>query len=306
MSEKVNACFPNPVLLPGGDDYLEGCSFNIAIDGESITVDDTSIHFSVSYELVSNGLQKLVEAGKAVVAVSSKSPSASFSQLDVFEAGTHRQTITISKYSVLNKIDVRGLIIAAAPFRFDGLGDLNPDYFESTLFDIRKGDILALDTAQYIYIDDSELEQPLTSVFIIRCGDQQEAKLVPDFSDEKIVISLSEELFELYSKFVEFNNGALARYANGLIVFPALVEAVSIMTGRAGQESDIYEDKRWFRAIKKKAEAKGIDISAYQDSAATLADQLLGDISYDALRQFEETFEAELNNGDMEILGGVD
>ena len=78
------------------------------------------------------------------------------------------------------------------------------------------------------------------------------------------------------------------------------------MMGESGQGVDVYRDKRWFRAIEKKAAARGVDISGYRDSAATLADQLLGDISYDALRQFEETFEVEFNNGDMEILGGAD
>lgn len=306
MSGKMNASFPNPVLLPDGDDYLKGCSFSLEINEENIVVDDSDICIPVSYALESDTLRKLVKEGKAVVAVSSKSPSASFSQLNVFENDTSNEVLKIGKYSVLNRIDVQGIVIATAPFRFEDSDDLNPDYFDGSMFEIRKGDILALDTVQYVYIDDSELEQPLTSIFTIRCGGQQEAKLVPGFSDEKIVISLSDEFFGLYSKFVAFNNGALARYASGLVVFPVLVEAISIMTGRSSQGADAYEDKRWFRAIEKKAAARGIDISKYQDSTATLADQLLGDISYDALRQFEETFEAEFNNGDMEILGGAD
>lgn len=306
MSGKMNANFPIPVLLPGGDDYLEGCSFGVAIDEEGITVDESNICIPVSYVLKSSSLCKLVEEGKAVVAVSSKSPSASFSQLDVFGNGACREVLEIGKYSVLNRIDVQGVVIASVRFQLDGSYDLNPDYFDNAFFEIRKGDILALDKAWCIYIDDSELEQPLTSVFTIRHGGQQEAKLISDFSDEKIAISLSGDFFGLYNKFVEFNNGALARYVNGLVVFPVLVEAISIMMGESGQEVDVYRDKRWFRAIEKKAAARGVDISGYRDSAATLADQLLGDISYDALRQFEETFEVEFNNGDMEILGGAD
>lgn len=306
MSGKMNASFPNPVLLPDGDDYLKGCSFSLEINEENIVVDDSDICISVTYALESDALRKLVKEGKAVVAVSSKSPSASFSQLNVFENDTSNEVLKIGKYSVLNRIDIQGVVIASAPFRLENSDDLNPDYFDGSVFEIRKGDVLALDTVRYVYIDDSELEQPLTSIFTIRNGGQREVKLVPDFSDEKIVISLSDEFFGLYSKFVEFNNGALTRYANGLVVFPVLVEAISIMIGRSGQGADIYEDRRWFRAIEKKAAARGIDISEYQDSAATLADQLLGDISYDALQQFEETFEAEFNNGDMEILGGAD
>ncbi len=306
MRGRTAASFPNPVLSPDGDDYVDSCRFVLKIDEEGIDVDEESILIPVGFELDSRSLSLLVDEGKAVVAVSAKSPSASFSKLSVFDGGSSSMVLKIEKFSVLNRIDIEGVIIASAPFRLEGSEDLNSDYFVSEAFEIRKGDILAADVIRCIYVDDSELEQPLTSIFVIRKGDKCESKLVPDFADEKIVISLSEDLFGLYSKFVEFNNGVLARYVTGLIVLPVLAEAVAIVSDQKNDVAESCEERRWYRALEKKAEAKGIEIHEYQDSAVTLADRLLGDVSCSALRQFEEVFEAEFNNGEMEIIGGVD
>lgn len=120
MSGKIDASFPNPVLLSDGDDYLKGCNFSLEIDEGNITVDESGICIPVSYALQSDTLCKLVKEGKAVVAASSKSPSASFSQLDVFDSGASKEVLKIGKYSVLNRIDIQGVVIASAAFRLRG------------------------------------------------------------------------------------------------------------------------------------------------------------------------------------------
>ena len=44
----------------------------------------------------------------------------------------------------------------------------------------------------------------------------------------------------------------------------------------------------------------------YSDSYTTLANQLLGDISLDALRRLKDILESELNSGESQVMGGRD
>lgn len=59
------------------------------------------------------GLQELVEAGKAIVVVLVKSSAASYSKIFRFTNGSNEIEIRVPKFSVVNKIDLTGLVIAA-------------------------------------------------------------------------------------------------------------------------------------------------------------------------------------------------
>ena len=220
--------------------------------------------------------------------------------------------ISVPKFSVVTKMDIVGSVIAAHnidKFRCDG--EFNDLYFGTATFEIRKGDILATEDSRSIYVDDTELEKPISSIFEISRHDDQESDVVPNFEDEKIQIFLKNELYDLYYKFKDFNNGVLRRYAAGVIVYPVLVEAVGYVIShyQNGDESDDgigYSSKRWFRAIDHKADAKGIDLSSYEGYPTTLANDMLGDIALDALKSFKDTLDSEMNSGETQMIGGVD
>lgn len=220
--------------------------------------------------------------------------------------------ISVPKYSVVTKMDIVGSVIAAHnidKFRCDG--EFNDLYFGTATFEIRKGDILATEDSRSVYVDDTELEKPISSIFEISRHDDQESDVVPNFEDEKIQIFLKNELYDLYYKFKDFNNGVLRRYAAGVIVYPVLVEAVGYVIShyQNGGESDNgigYSSKRWFRAIDHKADAKGIDLRSYEGYPTTLANDMLGDIALDALKSFKDTLDSEMNSGETQMIGGVD
>ena len=221
-------------------------------------------------------------------------------------------SISVPKFSVVTKMDIVGSVIAAHnidKFRCDG--EFNDLYFGTATFEIRKGDILATEDSRSIYVDDTELEKPISSIFEISRHDDQESDVVPNFEDEKIQIFLKNELYDLYYKFKDFNNGVLRRYAAGVIVYPVLVEAVGYVIShyQNGGESDDgigYSSKRWFRAIDHKADAKGIDLRSYEGYPTTLANDMLGDIALDALKSFKDTLDSEMNSGETQMIGGVD
>ena len=304
--------FPNPVLATGRDDYIESCSFRTVFDENEITIDTENIVIPIKYLLICKGLQNLVDSEDAVVVISVKSSAASYSKLFIFPVGSSEMQLFIPKFSVVNKMDIVGSVIAAHSinkFRCDG--EFNDLYFGSATFEIRKGDILATEDSRSIYVDDTELERPISSIFDISRHDDQESDVVPSFEDDKINIYLRNDLYDLYYKFKDFNNGSLRRYAAGIIVYPVLVEAVGYVISyyQNGGESDggtVYSQKRWFRAIDHKADAKGIDLSNYDGLPTTLANDMLGDIALDALKSFKDTLDSEMNSGETQVIGGVD
>ena len=303
--------FPNPVLAPGRDDYIEECSFRTDIISDGITVDNENIIVPVKYELVCEGIRNSISKGDAVVIMKVGCSETAYRELFRFSCDNQELMIRIPKYAVATKIELEGSVIASRRIqRFKCQNEFNPLYFSEEVFDIRKGDLLAVGESVTVYIDDSELEKPLSSVFIISKNDEQTEEVIPDFYGDRIEIRLKSELYDLYYLFKDFNNGALRRYATGIIVYPVLVEAVGYIVGYYQNESDggieDFSNKRWFRAIEHKAASKAYDMRNYEGTASTLANELLGDIALDALKRFKDTLDSEINSGETEMIGGVD
>lgn len=300
--------FPNPVLASGRDDYIENCTFHTFFDENEILVDIEKINIPIKYLLECEGLNILIRNGEAVCAVLVKSSAASYSKLFLFNDNEKEITISIPKYDVVNKIDISGLIIAAKDItKFRCEGEFNDLYFGSATFEIRKGDILATEESRSIYVDNSELERPIASIFDISRDSQQVFDIIPYFGDHKIAIHLKDELYDLYYNFKDFNNGVLRRYATGIIVYPVLVEAISYIKSYYQSDDDsTLNDLRWFRTIAHKAELMGIDLSDPEESGATIADRLLGSVALDSLKSFKDTLDSEINNGENQMIGGID
>lgn len=305
--------FPNPVLAAGRDDYIESCYFYTVFEEVNISVGKENITIPMKYDLKCEGLERLVANGDAAVVIAVKSSAASYSRIFRFPIDCKEITIEIPKFEVVSRIEITGSVIAARNIeQFRCQGEFNDLYFGASTFEIRKGDILAIEDTRVIYVDDSELEKAISSIFNITERDDNQPIVEPVFDDDKITIYLKKDLYELYYKFKDFNNGALRRYATGIIVYPVLVEAICHIIGHyQAQDEDTdeiadFSGYRWFRAIEKKSSDLGIDISQYEDSYTTLADRLLGEISLDALKSFKDTLDNEMDSGEGQMIGGVD
>lgn len=303
--------FPNPVLAAGNNDYTDSCHFYTTFEESDIVVDSENIVIPIKYSLSCNGIQRLVDEENAIVVVSIKSSAASFSELYIFKQNETSMEIRIPKYSVAKRMELEGSVIANNRIeKFECPGEFNELFFQSSTFEIRKGDILAIEDSRTIYVDDTELEKPISSIFNISRRQNEFDDVEPDFYDEKIEIFLNEKLYNLYYKFKDFNNGSLRRYVTGIIVYPVLVEAITMICGYYQSDGDGIDSgintKRWFRAIEKKAEKLNIDMSNYRDSCVSLANKLLGEIALDALQGFMDTLDSEMNSGETLTIGGMD
>lgn len=312
-SEKYE--FPNPVLALVRDDYIESCKFYSEFDKDKIAVDNDNIIFQIKYVLACKGISDLVRAEDAAVVVKVKSSAASYSRLFKFAADACELTVKVPKFAVVEKMEVSCCIVASRDmekFRCDG--EFNDLYFGSSTFEIRKGDVLATEDSRTIYVDSSELEKPIESIFLISKMDAQAGYVEPDFYGNghpgKIVINLKEELFNVYYTLKDFNNGALRRYVTGIIVYPVLVEAIGyVVSYYQNLDTDgfvDFSDKRWFRAIERQAESKGYDLKSCDESPTALANTLLGNIALDALGRLKEVLDEEINSGETQMIGGID
>lgn len=118
----------------------------------------------ISYSLVCNGLQQLIDDNKALAVIGIKSSSSSYSRLFIFPKEETAMELHIPKFKVVKRIELTGSIIATAAMNdFKCEGEFNDLYFSSSTFEIRKGDVLAKEDTRIIYVDDTELEKPILS-----------------------------------------------------------------------------------------------------------------------------------------------
>ena len=311
----MNIDYPNPVLSFDRDDYNENCEFDVSFKEEDITVDEKFINIPAVCDLKCDGLLRVIKEGSASVVVLISSPSGFYRRTFEFEKDSFTIIVQIPKFDVKKDIHFRGYVLAKTDIKgFRCEGEFNDLYFHSMPFDVKKGDVLAEGRTRVIPIDDSELEKPISSIFLIKRNDQAdaEAEIEAFFDDEseKIVVLLSERLNKLYYAIKEFNNGALHRYLNGIIIFPVLIEAISKMCDYYRGIGEDYSDRRWFRTIDRKLSEAPISINlseSYDDHSYTeLADRLLGNIAYDGLFSVKTTIDEEADNGESINLGGID
>ena len=303
--------YPNPVLSPERDDYIEGCTFDISFEESNIVVNDEFIQIPATCELVSANLSELIKQKKASIVVLINS-SSFYRKAFVFDNGEKEKLIEIPKFHVKNRIEFCGFIVANDSIdNFNGQGEFNDLYFKNVSFAVKKADVLAKGRTKVIPVDDSELEKPISSIFTIIRNQEATTDIETDFDtseNEKIIIKLSDKLNQLYYKMKDFNNGSLRRYLNGIIVYPVLVEAIAKICDYYREQGADYSDKRWFRVIERKLSNLNINLEVDYDahSYVELADKLLGNIAFDGLTSVDSTINDEVNTGEYVNTGGND
>lgn len=302
--------YPNPVLSTDRDDYIESCKFDVTFNESDIQITEDFIQIPAKVELISTSLSNLINEGKASVVVLINSSAAFYRKAYVFNSGELEKNIEIPKFHVKGKFEFTGYILANENIdNFSCDGEFNELYFKSVSFSVKKADVLAKGETRVVPVDDSELEKPISSIFMILRNPEASTDIEADFdSEEKIIIKLSDKLNELYYKMKDFNNGSLRRYLTGIIVFPVLVEAIAKMCEYHSGNGQDYSEKRWFRAIQHKLNSFDIDLTtSFEEYSYTeLADKLLGAIALDGLNSVNDTINEEVNGGEYINTGGLD
>lgn len=291
--------FPHPLLSSLHGDYASG-SFTLSVTENPTDKDE--FRFWCIYKLDCPSLNDYVVSGKARVVVRFKSAAASFRENYFFEGDAHKKLISVPKQGVAKSIVIQAFIVAADNISDFRLPEWNQEYFSGAIFSLRKGDILAESDIFEVKLDDSELEKPLSSIFKIECNEEAKDSIHASFDDHKIRVLLSKQLYDIYFKLRK--KGEFRRYLSAVILLPPLVEALSLMqTEYDEDDNNHYENYRWYRAICHKLPTIGLDrgiedLLEQKFSLATIANRLLGDVSWDALNSLKTTIDDINNNSD--------
>ncbi len=292
--------FPNPVLINNNMDY-DNSSFDIIF--ENFSYENDLLKLNLKYELECDSLTEFIKEGKAKVIIKIQSVGTPYREIFEF-GGKQEMHINIKKNDLAKKISIEGYVIASDNIKNFHPSELNELFFRSQIFDIRKGDILALHPGYSLPLDSSELEGPVASIFqIIKNEELKESiDVILDTDTEKINIHLNKMVYESYIKIR--SQKVLDKYLAAAIVLPALTEALYYIASdeQNPDKPSGYEDKRWYRQIKNKIEEK--KLSFEEKSMTSVASSLLGEIVSTALIDFEETLSG-LADGSNEI-GSVD
>lgn len=292
--------FPNPVLINNNMDY-DNSTFDILL--ENSIIDNDLLKLNLSYKIECSSLNEFIKEKKAKAIIKIQSIGTPYREIFEFNDKTEI-TIDIKKNDLAKKISIEGYIIASDNIKDFHPKELNELFFKSQIFDIRKGDILALHPGYTLPLDSSELEGPVASIFqIIKKDDLKESiDVILETDTEKINICLNKMTYEAYIKIR--SQKILDKYLAAAIVLPALTEALFYIASdeQNPDKSSGYEDKRWYRQIKSKIKEKKLSFEG--KSITSVASSLLGEIVSTALIDFEETLNG-LADGSNEI-GSVD
>lgn len=296
--------YPHPVLYPEGNDYRIDCEFDLEFLESDQRIEGEEIFLRAGYRLECDGLEDLINDGSAKTYLLLHCPAASCRRMYPFGKGAPQLEISIGKYDVIDKIELQCVLVAADDLAQLSLDEFNPVFFEGALFRIAKGSVLAISKKVAIYLDDADLEKPVSSIFNINRCPAQEKPITSDFSSDtgKIEINLNEGLFSLYSQIERGYANTLRRLLTGIIVQPVLTEALCCLQN-AREE---YQDYRWARVIEKKLELNGISLEDNIEPAITLADMLLGNIEEDSLKTLVTIIEDQALSDPEGYSGGVD
>ncbi len=296
--------YPNPVLYENGDDYREGCSFTLEIDPEKQSVEGSEIHLALSYMLECPGLARMISDGEADACVLLYSPATSFRRIFPFGKTETDTDIAIQKFDVADKIEIRGMILSAGEIENFALEDFNQEFYGGIPFHLRRGDILAIAERTTLYIDDTELEKPIESIFHVNLKDDLPVQIRPYFENwetQKIEVDVNPDVFTLYSSIGRSYKKSTQRIILNDVILPVLVEGITLLR----HSHEYYEGIRWARTIEKKLERAGIDdIEDTDNSSLELANALLGGVVLDSLNELKTVIEE--SSEDDEVYGGVD
>ena len=292
--------FPNPVLINNNMDYNDS-TFDVIL--ENFSIDNDLLKLNLKYEIECSSLAEFIKEGKAKAIIKIQSVGTPYRE--IFEFDNKRELlIYINKNNLAKKMSIEGYIIASDNIKNFHPAELNELFFKSQIFNIRKGDILALHPGYSLPLDSSELEGPVASIFqIIKNEELKESiDVILDTDTEKINIHLNKMVYESYIKIR--SQKVLDKYLAAAIVLPALTEALYYIASdeQNPDKPSGYEDKRWYRQIKNKITEKNLSFDG--KSITSVASSLLGEIVSTALTDFEETLDSLLD-GSNEI-GSVD
>jgi len=240
--------YPHPVL--GNRDDVPGAAFQATIE---MSADRQSVYLQTDTACSCEALNAHLAAGRASRVLHVECSNTLFRRAYDFRDVQHR--VSIPADSLNDAVEVNVFIRAADRIRDYTIPEAHPDY-AGAVFDVRRGDILAVGEGQVFHIESSfdSLSRIGSIMQISESPKDGDLPMEPSFDQDKIVIFLSKSDFADY-KILKLN-AAVRGPLTTTIVLPVLVEALHILK----EESEGIDDShRWVRALSRRLESLNLD-----------------------------------------------
>jgi hypothetical protein len=238
--------FPYPVLSNGDDitgDFKP--QFAYSIDPDFVTI-------KCEFEVTNEYVNKMIAENKALYSVE-------------IECGStyYRQLVTTNKRELEHKIpsdwlrervDIRFYICATTEIDAYYPTGTHAD-FGNEPFYLEEGDVLATGgTTSFIVAKEFDpLNAPISSIIKLEKSKKQIAEMRVTYDNERIIIELPKQDFELYSQ-IKSNS---AEMLHATLVLPVLVDAIYEISGKG---TNNYQDFAWSDRLKHICIDRQIDI----------------------------------------------
>lgn len=265
--------FPHPVLSPFSDDLLDS-AFQCAIKP---TQEGYEYKFETTARVSNDHMAHLIEAGEAVFGVHIECPATRYRNLWRFSDNSF--VFRVPMDFLEGRVQVCAFILAARNISQYVNPGFHPDY-DGMPFSIRHGDILAVDESRIFVIERQDTLRQDPSIFsITRNLNPDPPAIDVELMDNKIVIKLSPGDYERYFQLRQDAN--LRPLMNALIVLPGLVYVLDAIDPERCSQDELseHEDQRWYRALRRKLEVRGVRLQSgqgYPETAISLASRLIG------------------------------
>ena len=270
---------PYPILDNKGDDYIDS-SFDVDYD---VKTQFTEVKGKLKFKLNNADIQDLVDNGRAEFIAHIECPSTCYRQIEATFGDEIELRIDANKLA--KTIEIRTFVVLKKDISSFKSSKFHPDY-ERQSFNLLHNQIIAIGTSMDFTIDkdDIDLDELPSVIQIKKLSDKNKGSLtVNTDSDEKILIGLHEEIYELYAR---LGKTTYRESSFSLVLMPAMIIILQRMCN--GREDDDMISRHWFKVINSKLEANGIRLENISSDNDTLL-KVCQDFFADSLnRSFKE------------------
>lgn len=246
--------YPYPVLANFNDDYVDS-KFNINVIIQSFP-NELIIQFKP--ELDNDGIKELIEKEMAYCCVHIECALTSYRKIVQVPLGGLEYSIPAD--SIEGPISFCPFIVASQEISNYTNSKLNKDYDGAT-FELEKGNILAIgqEVQTRVEKENDDLANVPSIFAVTEIKDPQRKDIVIDNAGNKINIQLPTDTFFEFKVAMSSNPNSMS-VLHSMIIIPALMKCFEDMKSKP-EEFYTYEDRRWFRALKKAMKKINLELS---------------------------------------------
>lgn len=282
-----NRLSPYPILFDYRDDYLQS-SFRADISATE-RFNDIVVH--VEFHLKDNVIEELIQTNRARFLLHIECPAMSLRQS--YEVEDNQFQISLPMDDVCERLEICTFIVANEDIK----GYSNPQFhsdYRGLTFDLSKGQLVAIGTSkQYDIEKNSDPMASLPSIVkIVKSNSKVKGTItVNTDNNDYIYVGLSQDAFDLYAR---LGKHVYAKTVMSLVLLPAMITVLD----RIREETDSFQDARWFTVIEELLERNGYTVDQLSlddgdDSVLSIAQAIFSNPVQRSLRELDAAAEGE-------------